>query len=75
MAIALRSNIKCRLLPIRQLKLIEPVEVEVTTSVGVITLIVAYCPKQAKEIDGTSATLHRDIMGKLKKQSELHNIE
>lgn len=69
-AIALRSNIACRLLPDFKLKLIEAVGVEVTTSVGVVTLIVAYCPTQAKVDDGSSAELRRDIVKLTRQQGQ-----
>lgn len=61
-AIALRYNINVRLLPSFQLSTIEAIGVEVTTSVGTITLIAAYCPTQAKDGDGSSVTLRKDIV-------------
>lgn len=63
-AVALQCNINCRLLPSLQLKLIEAVGVEVETPVGPITIIAAYCPKQANTNDGSAAALKEDI-GKL----------
>lgn len=69
-AIALRKNINCRLLPSFQLKCIEAVGVEVTTSVGPITLIVAYCPTQAVTSDGSSAALRRDIIKLTRRQGQ-----
>lgn len=50
-AIALRNNINCRLLPSFKTKTIEAIGVEVSTSVGPITIIAAYCPKQAPQLD------------------------
>ncbi|XP_058449145.1 uncharacterized protein LOC131429116 [Malaya genurostris] len=63
-AIAIRNNINCQLLPSFQLQLIEAVGVEITTSVGTITFIVAYCPKQA------SVSLRQDIIKLTRRQGQ-----
>ncbi|XP_065089502.1 uncharacterized protein LOC135710766 [Ochlerotatus camptorhynchus] len=54
-AIALRKNIYCRLLPSFQLKIIEAVGVEVSTPVGPMT-------HQVNIRDGSAADLRRDIV-------------
>ena len=61
-AIALRREISCHLLPSFQLKVIEAVGLEVTTGVGPITIIAAYCPKQVNVRDGTATNLRSDII-------------
>ena len=60
-AIAVRSNVKRRLLPSFQLKTIEAIGVEVETSLGPIIIIAAYCPKQTTTRDGTAAKLRNDL--------------
>lgn len=67
-AIAVRRNINCRLLPSLQLKIIEAVGVEISTSVGDITLIVAYCPAQATA--ESAKTLRRDIIKLTRRQGQ-----
>ncbi|XP_062537899.1 uncharacterized protein LOC134206228 [Armigeres subalbatus] len=52
-----------------QLHIVVVIGVEVTVSVGTITLIAAYCPTQAKACDGSSA-LRRDIIKLTRRQGK-----
>ncbi|XP_055633637.1 uncharacterized protein LOC129773979 [Toxorhynchites rutilus septentrionalis] len=61
-AVILRRNIRCKLLPCFQLRTIEALGVDVSTSVGPITFIAAYYPRQTNVRDGSTATLKRDIV-------------
>ncbi|XP_062713283.1 uncharacterized protein LOC134290228 [Aedes albopictus] len=71
-AIALRSNINSHLLPSYQLKLLEAVGVEVSTTVVPITIIGAYCPKQDLE-EGDYTILCLDAPTRLNR-SGVHSI-
>ena len=70
MAIALRKNICCRLLPCFHLNVIEAVGVEVSTPVGPITIVAAYCPKQTNARDGSAAKLRSDIIKLTRRQGQ-----
>ena len=69
-AVAVRRNIDCRLLPNFQLKFIEAIGIEVRTPFGPITIIAAYCPKQASKHDGTSALLRSDLAKLTRRRSK-----
>lgn len=71
MAVAVRRNIKCRLLPNFQLNILEAIGFEVSTSRGLITIIAAYCPKQTRIQDGTSTLLRRDLAKLTRRQAKL----
>ncbi|XP_055614932.1 uncharacterized protein LOC129761241 [Toxorhynchites rutilus septentrionalis] len=60
-AVAVRRNIDCRLLPNIQLKTIEAIGIEARTSIGPIIIIAAYCPKQVNIRDGSAALLRNDL--------------
>ena len=61
-AIALRKNICCKLLPSFNLKVIEAVGVEVSTPVGPIIIIAAYCPSQVSSRNDSSSNLKQDLV-------------
>lgn len=69
-AVALRRNVNCTLLPSFQLQIIEAVGVRVETSIGPITIIAAYCPKQTNINDGTSAALKQDLVKLTRRQGQ-----
>lgn len=60
-AIAIRRNLKFRMLPDFRLSITEAVGIEMTSSNGPIILIAAYCPIQCKDADGTTTQLKNDI--------------
>ncbi|XP_065081805.1 uncharacterized protein LOC135704269 [Ochlerotatus camptorhynchus] len=73
-AIAARRNISCRLLPNFQLKTIEAIGVEVSTSLGPITIIAAYCPKQTHIRDGSSVAFRKDIIKLTRRSGNFHRF-
>lgn len=60
-AIAIRRTINFRTLSLPGTKLIEAAGIEVSTSRGCFRLFAVYCPRQARERDGTDRILRNDL--------------
>lgn len=60
-AIAVHRSLKYRILPLPATRLIEVVGVEVTTSHGSFRFYSVYCPRQARDSDGTVRLFKNDL--------------
>jgi len=69
-AIAVKRNIKFRLLPSFKLKLIEAIGVEITSETEPITIIAVYYRKQANIKDGSASDFHNDIIKLTRRQAK-----